>query len=140
MKVPFSPYFLQQLEAGQVKSISSKGDTIHGTFNAKLRYPPNDEKATPTTLFATQVPAFWNSNAADRAPELHKASQVNAQNPNPGTSLLAELLLGFGPTLLLFGLFYFIARRAMRAGGGGSAGSATSGARRRAGSTRRRSG
>ena len=30
VKVPFSPYFLQQVQAGQVKSISSKGDTIEG--------------------------------------------------------------------------------------------------------------
>src|SRR5580693_5384701 len=30
VKVPFSPYFLRQVEAGQVKSISSKGDTITG--------------------------------------------------------------------------------------------------------------
>ena len=40
--VPFSPYFLSQLEAGKVKSISSKGDTIQGTFKTKVRYPPND--------------------------------------------------------------------------------------------------
>ena len=49
VKVPFSPYFLNQLQAGEVKSISSKGDTIQGTFATKLRYPPNDTKATPTT-------------------------------------------------------------------------------------------
>ena len=61
VKVPFSPYFLQQVQAGQVKSISAKGDTIKGTFAAKLRYPPDDKKATPTTLFATQVPEFWDS-------------------------------------------------------------------------------
>src|ERR1700722_11748513 len=28
VKVPFSPYFVQQVKAGEVKSISSKGDTI----------------------------------------------------------------------------------------------------------------
>ena len=48
--------------------------------------------------------------------------QVNAKNPNPGTSLLAELLLGFGPTLLLVGLFVLLARRAQRAAGGGLGG------------------
>src|ERR1700722_13143530 len=57
VKVPFSPYFLTQVQAGQVKSISSKGDTIKGTFTTKTRYPPTDAKATPTTLFATRVPA-----------------------------------------------------------------------------------
>ena len=34
--VPFSPYFLDQVEAGKVKSIASKGDTIEGTFTAKV--------------------------------------------------------------------------------------------------------
>ncbi|MGA2010006.1 MAG: AAA family ATPase [Solirubrobacteraceae bacterium] len=47
--------------------------------------------------------------------------QVNARNPNPGASLLSELLIGFGPTLLLVGLFVLIARRA-RGGGGGLGG------------------
>ncbi len=121
VKVPFSPYFLQQLEAGHVKSISSKADTIQGTFATKLRYPPSDAQATPTTLFATQVPAFWND--AQLAQLLKsKGVQVNAQNPNPGTSLLAEILLGFGPTLLLVGLFVLLARRASAGGGLGALG------------------
>jgi cell division protease FtsH len=121
VKVPFSPYFLDQVAAGQVSSISSKSGTINGTFKSKVRYPPNDQKATPTTLFATQVPSFWNTN--DLTTELSKQKvEVNAQNPNPGTSLLAELLLGFGPTLLLVGLFILLARRATAGGGLGGLG------------------
>jgi cell division protease FtsH len=119
--VPFSPYFLQQLEAGKVKSISSRSGAINGTFTEKLRYPANDSKATATTLFATQVPSFWNSNQLTDLLIEHNV-QVNAKNPNPGTSLLTELLVGFGPTLLLFAVIYFIARRAMRAGAGGGLG------------------
>src|SRR5581483_11572548 len=57
VKVPFSPYFLNQLQAGQVKSISATSGAIDGTFKTKLRYPANDKNATPTTQFATQVPA-----------------------------------------------------------------------------------
>ena len=64
---------------GQVKSISSKGDTIQGTFATKLRYPPGDAKATPTTLFSTQVPTFWNS-ATLTALLQSKGVQVNAQS------------------------------------------------------------
>jgi cell division protease FtsH len=119
--VPFSPYFLQQLEAGKVKSISSRAESIEGTFTEKLRYPPNDSSATPTTLFATQVPSFWNGTQLTALLTEHNV-EVNAKNPNPGTSLLTELLVGFGPTLLLFAVIYFIARRAMRAGGGGLGG------------------
>jgi cell division protease FtsH len=42
VKVPFSPFFLQQLDAGQIKSISSKSGAIQGTFKSKQKYPPND--------------------------------------------------------------------------------------------------
>jgi cell division protease FtsH len=121
VKVPFSPYFLNQVAAGQVASISSKSGTIDGTFKSEVRYPPNDEKATPTTRFATQVPSFWNTNELTTELRDQKV-QVNAQNPNPGRSLLAELLLGFGPTLLLVGLFVLLARRAATAGGAGALG------------------
>src|ERR1700759_5616389 len=121
VKGPFSPYFLNQVDAGQVKSISSKGDTIDGTFASTLKYPPNDSKATPTTLFSTQVPTFWNNASLTKLLQ-SKGVQVNAQNPNPGTSLLATILLGFAPTLLLIGLFYFLARRAAGGAGGGLGG------------------
>src|SRR5579859_1620708 len=59
--VPFSPYFLAQLDAGHVKSITSKSNTIQGTWTVALRYPAGDTKATATTLFSTQVPSFWNT-------------------------------------------------------------------------------
>src|ERR1700730_17585582 len=37
VSVPFNPYFLQEVQAGQVKSISTKGDSVQGTFTTKLR-------------------------------------------------------------------------------------------------------
>jgi cell division protease FtsH len=116
-KVPFSPYFLQQLNDDHVKSISSKNKTIEGTWTVALKYPTNDSKAKATTLFSTQVPSFWNTAALTQ--ELQsKGVQVNAKNPSSGTSVLAELLLGFGPTLLLVGLFVLLARRAQAGAGG----------------------
>ncbi|MDE3069246.1 MAG: ATP-dependent zinc metalloprotease FtsH [Acidobacteriota bacterium] len=114
--VPFSPFFLGQLQAGQVKAISTKGNTVQGTFKSKLRYPPNDAKATPTTLFATEIPTFWN-NTQLSAVLKEQGVQINAKSASSSPSLLAELLLGFGPTLLIVGLFVLIARRAAKAGG-----------------------
>jgi cell division protease FtsH len=121
VEVPFSPFFLNEVQAGQVKSISSKGDTISGTFTTKVRYPPTDTKATPTTLFSTQVPVFWN-NQQLAALLQSKGVQVNAKSTAQTTSLLAEILLGFGPTLLIVGLFVLLARRAGGAGGMGALG------------------
>jgi cell division protease FtsH len=119
--VPFSPYFIQQVQAGNVKSINSTVDTIQGTFTRKLRYPASDRKATPTTLFQTQVPTFWNNNQLTSLLRGHNV-QVNAQQPSSGTSVLGEILLGFGPTLLFVGLFYFVMRRAAAGAGGGLGG------------------
>ncbi len=42
--VPFSPYFLEHVKAGEVSSIASKGDTIQGKFKVKLRYPATGKK------------------------------------------------------------------------------------------------
>src|ERR1700761_8712201 len=117
VSVPFTPYFINQVNTGQVKSISSRGDTIQGTFATAVRYPSNDAKATPTTLFSTQVPTFWSNQSLTDLLQ-SKGVQVNAKNPNPGTSVLATILLGFGPTILFIALFYFLIRRSASAGGG----------------------
>ncbi|HEY1451043.1 MAG TPA: ATP-dependent metallopeptidase FtsH/Yme1/Tma family protein, partial [Solirubrobacteraceae bacterium] len=114
--VPFNPYFLTQVQGGQVKSIATKGDTIQGTFKAKLRYPASDKKATPTKEFATEIPTFWNDSQLTALLK-EKGVEINAKPTTESKSLLAELLLGFGPTLLIVGLFVLLARRAAKAGG-----------------------
>ncbi|MDQ6841338.1 MAG: ATP-dependent zinc metalloprotease FtsH [Actinomycetota bacterium] len=121
VSVPFSPYFLQQVQAHQVKSINTKGDSIQGTFATKVRYPPSDSKVTATTLFSTVVPSFWNTSELTTQLK-QEGVQVNAQSTATSTSLLAEILLGFGPTLLLVGLFVLLARRAAAGGGMGALG------------------
>src|ERR1700733_11897215 len=117
VKVPFSPYFLSEVQSGRVASIASKGDTIQGTFRSAERYPASDTKATPTSLFATQVPSFWNN---DQLTALLRSEgvQVAAQSTTQTTPLVESLLRGFGPTLLMVGLFVLFARRAAKSGGG----------------------
>jgi cell division protease FtsH len=117
VQVPFSPYFLQQVNAGHVKSITASNDAVQGTFTTKLRFPSNDRSATPTTLFKTQVPSFW-SHARLTALLQSKGVQVNAKAPSNG-SVLVTLLLGFGPAILIIGLFVLLARRAAAGGGMG---------------------
>jgi cell division protease FtsH len=116
VSIPFNPSFLADVQAGHVKAISTKGNTVQGTFTMKVRFPHTDKKATPTKLFATEVPSFWNG-AQLSALLKEKHVEVNAKSTSTSTSLLAELLLGFGPTLLIVGLFILIARRAAKAGG-----------------------
>src|SRR5918912_4095890 len=54
VRVPYSPFFLQQVREGHVKSITSKGTAIQGTFSQKERYAGSK----PTTRFKTEIPAF----------------------------------------------------------------------------------
>jgi cell division protease FtsH len=115
--VPFSPYFLSQVQSGHVASIASKGDTIQGTFKSPVRYAAKGKQATSTTLFATQVPSFWNNNQLT-ALLRGEGVQVNAQSTTQTTPLIVSVLLGFGPTLLIVGLFVLFARRAAKSGGG----------------------
>ena len=115
--VPFSPYFVAAVEQNKVSSITTKAGAVQGNFKVKVKYPPKSKTATPTKLFATQVPAFWNGSALETLLTEHGVT-INAQSPTSSTSVLAELLLGFGPTLLLVGIFVFIARRAAAGGGG----------------------
>ncbi len=121
VRVPFSPYFLSQVQSGRVLSIASKGDTIQGTFRSPVSYPTADRKATPTTLFATQVPSFWNNDQLT-AMLRSEGVQVNAQSTTQTTPLIVSVLLGFGPTLLIVGLFVLFARRAAKSGGMGALG------------------
>ncbi|MDQ6731476.1 MAG: ATP-dependent zinc metalloprotease FtsH [Actinomycetota bacterium] len=121
VRVPFSPYFVSQVQGGRVASISSRGDTIQGTFKVSVRYPAADKRAAPTTLFATEVPTFWNHDQLTALLQ-SRGVQINASSTTQSPSLLASLLLGFGPTLLIVGLFVLLARRAAKGGAAGALG------------------
>ena len=105
--VPYSPFFLNEVNAGHVKEITSKGTAIQGTFTEKIKYAKND----PTTDFKTEVPAFANHNALSNTLQ-EKNVVVNAKPLDTGTPFILNLLLGFGPTILLVVLFVLLARRA----------------------------
>jgi cell division protease FtsH len=115
--IPFSPFFISEVKAGKVKLITSKGDAVQGTFKAKVTYPVGSKTATPTTLFATYVPTFWNGSQLETLLTA-KGVEITAQTTTATTSLLEEILLGFGPTLLIVGIFVVIARRMAKSGGG----------------------
>jgi cell division protease FtsH len=106
VRVPYSPFFLEQVRAGHVKSITSKGTAVQGTFTQKERY----QGSKPTTRFRTEVPAFANNNALSRLLE-QKGVVVNAQPLDTAGPWWQNLLLGFGPTLLFIGLLFWLMRR-----------------------------
>jgi cell division protease FtsH len=107
VRVPYSPFFLQQVTAGHVKEITSKGTAIQGTFTQKVAYAGSK----PTTLFETEIPAFANNDALTSLLEENEVV-VNAQPLDTGAPWWQNLLLGFGPTILFVFLLFWLLRRA----------------------------
>jgi cell division protease FtsH len=107
IRVPFSPFFLQQVTDGHVKDITSKGTAIQGTFTQKQRYAGSK----PTLRFRTEIPAFADNNALSRLLQA-KRVVVNAQPLDSGAPWWQNLLLGFGPTILFIFLLFWFMRRA----------------------------
>src|SRR4051812_989340 len=114
--VPYSPYFLQQVDKRNVKEISAQGEQVQGHFKTKVDY-----KGTKTDRFKTQVPTFANTDQLDSALR-DRGVTINAEPEEAGRSILATILLGFGPTILLVVLFFWLARRAAGGGAGGPLG------------------
>jgi cell division protease FtsH len=107
VRVPFSPFFLNQVSAGHVKEITSKGTAIQGTFTQKEQYAGSK----PTTRFQTEIPAFADNNALSQLLQ-EKGVVVNAEPLDTGAPWWLNLLLGFGPTILLVFLLVWLMRRA----------------------------
>jgi cell division protease FtsH len=107
LRVPYSPFFLNEVKAGHVKSITTKGTAVQGTFSRPLRY----QDSKPATNFKTEIPTFADTDALSRLLQ-QKDVVVNAVPLQTGTSLWVSLLVGFGPTILLVALLVWVSRRA----------------------------
>src|SRR5215218_1871043 len=114
LSVPYNPTFLEQVRDGNVDRISSEGTTVEGRFKKEVKYG----KAEANKVFETEIPEFANDEQLSALLE-EKKVVIDAQPINQSRGFLASLILGFGPVLLLIGLFVYFARRA---GGGGAMG------------------
>jgi cell division protease FtsH len=123
--VPYT-FFRAQVVKNNVRTVTSRGDQIQGEFRRKITVP--DHK-TATLKFKTVQPAFSQDNQLLQL-LIKNNVEVNAHPLDQGRSFWATLLIGFGPTLLLVGLFLLIARRAAGAAGGGLTGLGRSRAKR----------
>ena len=118
VEIPFYPTFLSEVTSDNVRDVSATGASIQGTFKHAIRYPANSKQVQPTAYFSTQIPSFVPDSQIFPLLEKHHVT-TDAKPANNGPSFLAELILGFGPTLLLVLLFVFLMRRAAAAAGGG---------------------
>jgi cell division protease FtsH len=110
VRVPYSPFFVRQIAAGNVAEITSKGTAIQGTFKQAERF----RGSRPTTRFQTEVPEFADTGLLARS--LARAGVVvNAQPLQTSLPWWENVLLNFGPTLLFVGLLVLVSRRASSA-------------------------
>jgi cell division protease FtsH len=107
VRVPYSPFFLQQVREGNVSVITSRGTAIQGVFKRPERYAGSK----PTIRFKTEIPSFADTNALSRLLQ-RNGVVINAQSLDRRVPWWQNLLLGFGPTILLVGLLVWLMRRA----------------------------
>ncbi len=121
-EVPYS-FFRGQVQAGNVTEVTAIDSAIDGQFKKPVPAPAptaSTKRGKPLTSFSTRRPTFADrDNLSDL---LASKNVVVSAKPAPGPSLLERVLLGFGPTLLLVGLFVLLMRRSAGAAGLGGLG------------------
>src|SRR5690349_21604492 len=105
VRVPYSPFFVDQISGGNVAEITSKGTAIQGEF--KQARSLDGSKAT--TRFETEIPAFANTDALSKSLQQARVV-VNAKPLQTSLPWWENLLLNFGPTLLFLGLLILLFR------------------------------
>src|SRR5450759_744038 len=110
------PYnvFKEQVTADNVVTVTTTGDAITGVTKTPVAEPGTGTKATH---FTTQHPSFANDNL-ETLMEQHGVT-INAKPENPPLPFWEQLLLSFGPTLLIVGGLLYLLRRSASAGAGG---------------------
>ena len=107
IRVPYSPFFLEQVRSGNVVSVTSNAAELQGDF--KLATKPSGG-STASTKFVTEIPEFANTNQLSLLLQKHGVV-VNAEPIDNGGPLWESLLLGFGPTIVLLLLLVWLFRR-----------------------------
>src|SRR3954454_1333135 len=116
VRIPYTsptgaPGFIEQVEKGNVTKIKTTGTTVDGVFKNEVKYP--DDKAKPAKNFDTEIPSFVLSAPSDLNKLLaEKNVEITADPINDGRGVIASLILGFGPVILLVFLFVWLSRRA----------------------------
>src|ERR1700682_1989686 len=113
------PYntFKDQVAADNVVTVTTTGDAITGETKTPVAEPGTGTKATH---FTTQHPSFANDGLETLMEQ--NGVTINAKPANPPLPFWEQLLLSFGPTLLIVGGLVYLIRRAASAGAGGMLG------------------
>ncbi|MGY1690710.1 ATP-dependent zinc metalloprotease FtsH [Geodermatophilus sp. SYSU D01105] len=102
-------FFVAQVDADNVRAITATGNAIQGDLREPVSYTSGGETTTDVRTVETQRPTFAEDDLF--ATLQSKGVEVNADPPDAPPPLVQQVLLGFGPTLLLVGLLLWFARR-----------------------------
>ncbi|TDC85238.1 ATP-dependent metallopeptidase FtsH/Yme1/Tma family protein [Nonomuraea deserti] len=108
--------FTKQVNAKNVKDIYAEGLSVEGDLRSAAKNPESSESYTK---FATEIPAFANTDQLDRQ---LAAGQVEITSKPITRGFFSNLLLSLLPVLLLAGLWIWIMRRGASMMGGGGLG------------------
>jgi cell division protease FtsH len=107
-------YFLNAVERGDVKRVTARGETIEGIFKRRIDAPAPGTPAS--TRFRTIRPSFADRD--ELLDRLMRSDVVFSARPlHEPRPLWQAIVFGFGPTILLVGLFFLLIRRAAGFGG-----------------------
>jgi cell division protease FtsH len=106
IRVPYSPFFLEQVRADNVVTVTSTASELQGDFKQATK-PAGS--STASVHFVTEIPSFADTNQLSQLLEEHGVV-VNAKSPD-GVPLWKTLIFGFGPTIVLLLLLFWIFRR-----------------------------
>ena len=109
--IAYSPQFLREVQRDNVRLVTISDQNIEGEFQRAVTI---DKKQF--TRFATNQPALPTDTTLLGLLKA-RGVEINAKAPDAGRGLLAQILLGFGPTLLILGIIIFAMRRATAGGG-----------------------
>ncbi|MDA8431744.1 MAG: ATP-dependent zinc metalloprotease FtsH [Nitrospiraceae bacterium] len=112
--------FIEQLGAGNIKSVSIKKLEVTGEFVRKVDITyPGEKKPVAVTEFRTYLPSFQGE---DLLAELEKKNVVINVEPEEGKSLFWQFVIGVLPWVLIIGVWMWIMRRAQHQIQGGAGG------------------
>ena len=125
--VNYSPWFLDQVDADNIESLTTQGVEVHGKLREGRPYQANKEaKPQPNVIpFVTYFPSERSIDPVLeklRTPKPgHLAAKIDPSSPQSANGLVWITLLL--PTFMILGLFYIMMRRARDQFDGGILGS-----------------
>jgi len=102
--------FIDQVKANNVQSVTINGYTVTGVFKSPV---PSEDGTTKSTQFTTTVPEFGNNDLISLLQQHNVAITVQPTSSGSADFLL-NILLFFGPIVLMILLFWWMSRRVTR--------------------------